>query len=115
EIRLNLGEIDADLENAEVAEKRLVEVRDYLRQQGGDEGELAEALNGLGNAHQHLNKLDLAERDLRESLAALAAAHIADTAGALAHLSRVMLDRGDTAQARDTALAARDNALKVSG
>ena len=46
---------------------RRIAVRDFLRKSGGDEGELAETLNGLGNAHLRAGKLDAAERELREA------------------------------------------------
>lgn len=115
EIRLNAGELNADMGKADLAERQLVQVRDFLRQQGGDEGELAETLNGLGNAHLVSGKLDAAESELREALASLTAAHVEDTSGVLAHLSRVLLQRGDVPGAREVGLQARDIGSKLSG
>lgn len=115
EIRLNYGEFNADLGRTEVAEPQLIAVRDFLRKTGGDEGELAETLNGLGKVHLLSGKLDAAESELRESLAMLGNAHIDDIAAVLARLSRVRLLRGDIAGAQDLGLQARENALKISG
>ena len=115
EIRLNYGEFNADLGRLDLAESQLASVRDFLRQNGGDEGELAETLNGLGKVHLYAGKLDVAESELRESLASLGKAHIDDTASVLARLSRVRLLRGDIPGAQDLGLQARENALKISG
>ena len=115
EIRLNYGEFNTDLGRIDLAEPALVAVRDFLRQNGGDEGELAETLNGLGKLHLYAGKLDAAESELREALVSLGNAHIDDTAAVLARLSRVRLLRGDIAGAQDLGLQARDNALKISG
>ena len=115
EIRLNYGEFQSTMSHPDKAERSLLAVRDFLRQGGGDAGELAEVMNGLGNAHRQEGKLDLAENDLHEALTMLAAAHIDDTSGVLAHLSEVQLAKGDVAAALESGKAAHDAAIAVSG